>query len=228
LADHYLNNGDQEKGIQMLKEAGKKGCTQSMFVYAELAEQEGNDEEAYQNYRTCMFSITESYYKLGKMSARGYPEQSFANALTYYRAGAELNNINCLLELGSTFINFFDFIAERNLSEQNFIDTGVNYLNMAVELGSSRAAVWSGDYYFQIKKYDKAIEMYQKAFELGDPDAYVFLAEMYVIREDIKKDTPKALMYLGKALDAGSKIAEDSLKLIMEKVKQLDDLPGVH
>lgn len=240
LADYYLPT-DQTKAEELYKQAGENGCSQSIFAYAELMEQKGNMEEAYLNYVKSLLFIPEAYYRLGEMYLTGYPMHSCPEALTMYILGADKGNINCILKLGLIFFSFASSetsqipqelrkaLLEKDPDyEQNFNDVGVTYLEQAIKLGSPRAASWLGDYYLKNGDCDNAIYMYQTAFDLGDPEAYVLLAGVFVSDHIRQKDTPKALYYLGKAVEAGSRTAQDTLKVIMEKVTQLsNDLSGV-
>ncbi len=237
LADYFFEEGDDEpKAIELYKQAGGNGCSDSIFTYAKIMEEKGNKQEAHKNYIKCMLFVPEAYYRLGEMYSTGYPSLSLSNALSMYTAGADNGNVNCLTKLGLIFLSFSDDNSDLKQIlidadpdyEQKFVSSGLKYLNQAMELGSSKAAIYLGDYYLTNKNINQTIEMYQKAFDLGDPEAYVSMARIYTYGERVPKDTVKALMYLGKAMEAGSQEAEETLKIIMEKVGQpSDDLSSV-
>lgn len=243
LAEHYLPL-DEQRSIDLYKQAGDFGCNQSIFTYARLMEKRGDKREAHENYAKCMLYIPEAYYRLGEMYSLGYPATCHRSAVVMYIAGASVGSIDCVIKLGLIYLSFSGFnpeISPEDISglkrtllekdpdyEQKFIQTGLEYLGQAVKLGSSKASNLLGDYYLTIKKYDRTIEMYQKAFELGDPEAYVSIARIYVSDYIDQKDTPKALSYLGRALESGSRQAAQVLKTIMKKVGQLsNDLSSV-
>ncbi len=93
------------------------------------------------------------------------------------------------------------------------VDKGIEYLEMAMGMGSSEALVSLADIYsgailtVQDEKYrnsDRAIHYYKKASEQGDGYASYRLANCYRDGVCTKKDLPKALQYAEKAKHQGS------------------------
>lgn len=241
LADYYLPL-DELKSIELYKQAGENGCSVSIFTYAKIMEQKGVKYEAFINYIKCMLFIPEAYYRLGEMYSTGYPEKSLSKSFAMYVSGAKEENINCLLKLAHIFLSISNPLLSLSdsstlmeidpefrqiISEQDpeymysFSTVAITYLDKAIQLGSSKAAIWLGDYHISIKNYDQAIATYHKAFDLGDPEAYIILGKIYISDQGVPSDIFRALFYLEKAVEAGSKNAEEALKVIIEKINSL-------
>ena len=77
----------------------------------------------------------------------------------------------------------------------------------AAELGSAKAMCELGWQYRQgtvalEEDHTKAIELFQKAAELGEPEAYYWLARCYQFGIGVEKDLEKALKYAFEAYEA--------------------------
>ena len=68
------------------------------------------------------------------------------------------------------------------------------------------------------KDYQKAIEYYKKAADLGDVVAYVNLGKIYYEGKGVKQDYQKALQYYKKAADLGDETGRERYKSLLREL----------
>lgn len=152
-----------------------------------------------------------AYYKLGNMYKQGLigGEPDFDKALECYENGVAMGSPAAMTQLGFYYsdelsppdhdkANYWYQRAANLGNDVAMYDLGINYeMGLGVEINLETAAMY-----------------YRMASDLGNVDAMLSLAELYVdgkLSEDGKPDYENALKYLTYAADAGSGQALNNL-----------------
>lgn len=106
--------------------------------------------------------------------------------------------------------------SESNKEEQEYI---FNYCNISK---NSESINLVGYLCYEIKNYEKAIDLFQKATHLGDSNAMYNLAIMYKGGQGIEKDDEKVMYFLKKSIALGNRYSMYSFALMYEKGKEKD------
>lgn len=133
----------------------------------------------------------ESKYDLAEEYARNGDEE---NALELLRESADGGYAEAMYAYGRYC-----------LATMDSADTGLAYLNKAVENGHVDALVDIGEYYEGIAELDKAKEYYTIASELGNGNARIYLLQMSPL-----KDNPVVRFYMARMVKEDSDTANNA------------------
>ena len=97
-------------------------------------------------------------------------EKDYDKVFNLSKVAAEKGIANAQCNLGNCYYNGIGVYRNKN--------EGVKWFEKAAEQGHSVALLNLGSYYESVFYYDKAIEMYEKAVELGETRAYEKLKEL--------------------------------------------------
>ncbi len=134
-------------------------------------------------------------------------EQDYAQALEWYRRGADLGNSDAMIEMGSMYL--YGQGVEQGYTQ------ALECFKKAADLGKENAMGWLGYLYYNgmgvEQDYTQALEYFKEGADLGDPSAMNNLAGMYFYGQGVEQDYAQALEWYEKAADLGYTEAMKSL-----------------
>lgn len=174
---------DQAAGMYWLKEAVAEGSAEAAEVLGDLLSEEGATEE------------------------------ELAEAVRYYRIGAELGSRDCQSDLA--------WHLENGVGVEVNLDEALIWYEQAADVGSSWAARQLGRIIFNGQGRDAnvalGIKWFERAAELGDDEACLILGSIYQKGEDVPGDDTLAFEWFERAAREGNLAAQMRLGFMLSR-----------
>ena len=184
---------------QLIKDGEIQGYNCVGLYY--IRQKEYQKAEEYFNQGKEKGSI-ESYALLGSLYSHYYDKKD--DAIYYYLDAAKHGHAKSMHNLGVIFDQRFDY------------ETALEWYNKSYEAGILYSFYAIGHVYLKQKKFQKAIEIFEKVGKLGEPRGYHSIALMYIDGEPIV-NYDKAIEYYNKAIKGGDINSIWGLGILYEK-----------
>ncbi len=147
------------------------------------------------------------------LSEDGATEEELAEAVRYYRIGAEAGNSWCQAELG--------WHLQKGLGVETDLDEAILWYSKAADAENSWAALQLGRiYYFgQGREVDRTagIQWFERAAELGEEEAYIILGQIYLKGEGVPVDETIAFKWVELAAREGNTDAQMRIGFMLSR-----------
>ena len=177
-ASKYISEGNYAQAIELLDEGltlseGRVGSKEIDISYYKAAAQYNSGDYA---------GAIKTYTALINYDEED-PNPLFLRGSVYLKSGEKtpaLNDYKAAIKLDEEDYDMYIAIYE-NLSANNFVKEGEEFLNIALEKSTDSAedCLVRGRIYTLMKQYDAADTAYKKAADKGAEDANIYLANLY-------------------------------------------------
>ncbi len=174
-----MNKGDYKKAVEMFDEALKSsegtvsGDEIDICLYKAAAQYNMDDIKG----------AIKTYDALIEFDDKD-PNPYFLRGSVYLKAGEKTAGLDDYKEAIKRDEKNYDlYIAiYENLKKMNFEKEGEEFLNIALEKSGDSAedSLGRGRIYTLLKQYDAAVTAFEKAYDKGQEDAKIYLADMYL------------------------------------------------
>lgn len=170
-----------EKGLGVVKDIEKAvsyyRAAKTGTSYKKIAEIRNNQEKD-NNFNTINPTTTEFYYTAGLLFEE---EKNYSSAIEMYETAAKKGSVDAIARYGAF------------LWDQENYETGLSWLEKAVNQNNALACTFLGNCYFEGRYFKedkfKAFNLYNKANELGDLMGKFYLA-LFHVNENLKECSP--------------------------------------
>jgi len=171
---------DPSLAHQLLERIEDKANLSFLFVSAYIALVEGREDEFEEKMRQIIDrkDTTKGFYTsaLERFGDFVISRGNLEEGLAYITEAAQLNNPYALYALGWRTVQGHDLEKNESL--------GLDYLVRSYNLGSSQAADYLGNYYFNVNNLELAEEWYRKGVQGNHYDAFLNLARVYIFHKE--------------------------------------------
>ena len=158
-----------------------------------IAVNQNNNSALYYFEKGDEYNDPDSQYNLGYAYLNGtFVDKDSVKALDYYIKAANNGSVSTM-----KLIPYFYIIKGRQFYDLN---EGIYWCKKLISLGESDYIKTLISLYYEVKKYDELIELYEKIGLEGDTDALNTLAYFYAQGEITKIDFEKAIAYIDEAI----------------------------
>ena len=199
---------DLDKAGELFAQVAEKGNEEAYYYIGRIAEEAEDYATAKENYEKVLESEKVSdlaRLALGQLYQRGNGvDVDYAKAKEYYEAAVANGCVEANNGLGDLY--------QQGYGVEQDGAKAIEYFTLAMEGAekewiiyaySSLGTMYRGEYPNVEQDYAKAMEWYEKAYELGDGVAMSNIGALYRDGKGVEQDSAKAMECFEKAIEAG-------------------------